>query len=323
MLALLAGVAESTSFSVAQTVQRKRRIGYLALYSRGGDNATVQQRMLRDSLRRVGYEEDRNLAIETRLAEGQVERLPSLAADLVRHDVELIIAFFNQAIVAAKGATSTIPIVMVGALSPVDLGLVQSLARPGGNVTGTTYISPETTGKLFEILKEAMPRAKQVAVLLNPAVPSKQFYAPTYEIAAEKLGLALQFFEVRRPDEIGPALARIGASQPDALYIVGDSVLNPDSAKIAAFALEHRLVSIGTAFVHARNGALLYYGPDFANMLDRVASFVERILGGAKAADLPVEQPTKYELAINLKTAKALGFVLPPSLRGRADRVIE
>lgn len=323
LAALAVGAAVAPIMSLAQPAQRLRRIGYLALETQGSDSSTAQQRLLRDSLRRLGYQEGFNLAVESRFAEGHAERLPALAADLVRQEVEVIVAFFNQAIVAAKGVTSAIPIVMVGALSPVDLGLVQSLARPGGNVTGTTYFAPETTGKLFEILKDAMPAVRRVAVLLNPTVPSKQFYAPTYELAATKLGLALEFFEVRRPDEIASALFQVGASRPDALYIVGDSVLNPSTAKIAAFALEHKLVSIGTAGVHVRNGALLYYGPDLQHMVERVASYVDRILKGAKAADMPVEQPTRYELVINLKTANALGFPIPPSLRMRADRVIE
>jgi putative tryptophan/tyrosine transport system substrate-binding protein len=316
----LASAAAFPALSFAQMMQGVSRIGYLALETHDSDSSRVQQRLLREALRRVGRQESVNLAIEMRFAQGNVERLPSLAADLVRQDVALIVAFFNQAIVAAKNASNRIPIVMVGALSPVDLGLVRSLAHPGGNVTGTTYFSPATTGKLLEILKEAVTAARRVAILLNPTVPSKKFYAPTYELAAAKLGLTLNFFEARSPDRVASALTRISAVRPDALYIVGDSVINPSMPAIAAFALEHKLPSIGTALVHARNGALLYYGPDFENMIERVAFQVDRILAGAKPADLPVEQPSKYELAINLKTAAALGLAIPPSLRMRADR---
>jgi putative ABC transport system substrate-binding protein len=309
--------------SPAQTPQRRRRIGYLALETHDSNSSTVQQRLLREALSRIGHEEGRNLAIEMRFAEGYGERLRPLAADLVRQQVELIIAFFTQAIVAARDATRTVPIVMVGALSPVELGLVQSLARPGTNVTGTTYYSPQTTGKLMEILKEAVPAARRVAVLLNPAVPGKQYYAPMYEAAAAKLGLRLQFFETPRPEDIAPALERVRSMRPDALFVVGDSVINPAVTLISAFAVQAGIPSVGTALTHARNGILMYYGPHFEEMIERVAFYVDRILAGAKPAELPVEQPTRYDLVINRKTAAALGIAMPAPLLGRANRFFD
>ena len=315
--------ASSPFTAMAQSAGAVRRIGYLSLETPGSESSTNQQRLLRGALAKLRLEDGVNLAIEWRFASGATARLPELAKELVRSRVELIIAAFNQSIVAASAATTTIPIIMFGALVPVELGLADSLARPGRNLTGTTYFAPETTGKLLELLKEARPGIQKVAVLTNPEVPGKPFYQPMYHRAADALGLSLLFFEVARPGEITSALQRIAASRSDALYIVGDSVINPSMPAIASFAVEHGLVSIGTALVHVRQGSLLYYGPDFPNMVDRVALYVARVLGGARPGELPIEEPTRYELVINLKTARALGITISPVLRARANRFLE
>ena len=267
--------------------------------------------------------EGENLHIDWKFAQGDVAKLPELAAQLVASDVEVIVGAFNQAIVAARAATRATPIVMLGALAPVEAGLVDSLARPGGNLTGTTYFAPEMTGKLLEFLAELTPLPKRVAVLRNPDTPGTEHYKPVYEQAAKALGLQLLYFEVRKPDQLMPALAAIQSSNSQALYIVGDSVINPSARDITAFALRHKMVSIGTALVHVREGALLYYGPDFPMMVERVALFVRRILGGASPATLPIEEPAKYELVLNMKTAKALAIRMPRSITEATDRIIE
>ena len=300
-----------------------RRIGVLAAGMSAAEEQQWGQLFLLDLLRRAGFEEGRNLSVEWRYAEGDTARLPALAEELVRLNVEVIIASFNNPIAAAKAATRSIPVVMLNALSPVEQGFVQSLAHPGGNVTGMAWSAPETVGKILQVLKEAAPGLTRVAVLGNPAVTGGESYGVAGDRAAGTLGLSIQHFAATRPEEIAPALERIGASRAQALFAAFDTVLLAGMRDVAAFALRKKLLSISTASRFVDAGGLLYYGPDFKELAARTVSYVVRILGGAKPADLPVELPSKYELIINLKTARAIGHKIPPTLLARADRVIE
>ncbi len=278
-----------------------------------------QQRLLRESLRRVGLDEGANLAIEWRFADGKRERLLTLSKELVHLNVELILASAsNEAIAAARQATRTIPIVMHLANLPVESGFVESLARPGGNVTGTTWVSAETTNKQMQILKEAVPGATRLAILRNPTMPEAPIFRTWNERAPGVLGLTLQFVDVSRPEDVTPALGRVAASRPDVLYVGTDPVVRTRLREIVGFTLERKLPSMGTAFIFVRSGGLLYYGPDIPHTWDRTVGYVDRILRGARAADLPVEEPMKYQFVINLKTARALGLTIPPAvlLRG-------
>ena len=316
--------ALATPFAgLAQPAGRGRRIGWLSLGKSGSEVAQQLQRQLREWLLRAGYEEGKNLAIEWRFAEGDVARLAVLADGLVRLNVEVIIASLNQAIAAAKRATRTIPIVMYGAVLPVELGFVESLARPGGNITGTTWTAPELVGKGLEILKEAAPGTARVALLFNPTMPGAELSEPATVHAASALGVSVQNFLVTRPEDIPAALNRIAASRPDALGVAVDAIIGTRLREIATFALQQKLLSIGNAPQFVNAGGTLYYGVDLPSILQRTISYVDRILKGAKPAELPIEQPTKFQFVINLKTAKALGLTIPQSVLLRADEVIE
>ena len=308
----------------AQQTMKVTRIGYLSPEVAESEPGRRNQRLLRDSLRRVGYEEGRNLTIEWRFAEGKHHRLDELAQDLVRRHVELIVAFGNGSIVAAKRASHTIPVVMFIGVLPVELGIVESLARPGGNVTGTVWTSPELPGKILQILKEAVPGAVRVALLWNPSVPVNKIYESELQRAAQTLGMTYQYFDVTRAEEIPAVLGRIAASRADALNVIYDpAVIGSRLRDIAAFAIQRKLVSIGSARALVSTGGLLYYGPVASDIADQTAGYVDRILRGAKPADLPVQMPRKYELVINAKTARAIGYKIPPALALRADELIE
>jgi len=314
------GAALAAPWAVnAQGPSRVRRIGVLGLWRANPEF----QKWLSGELRSVGYEEGRNLAIEWRWADGQVDSLTALAADLVNRGVELIVAVLNDEILAAKKATRTIPIVMLYASAPVEAGLVESLARPGGNVTGTTWFGPETAQKLLQVLKEARPGARNVAVLANPRFPGMKAYRAEIDRVAPGIGIQLTYFEATRGEQVPDALGRIAASRPDALYFAEDPVLSVRMGEIAAFATRHKLVSIGTNDAWTRMGGLFVYMPNQEQLTRRFVTYVDRILRGTKPADLPVEQPTHYELVINLKAAKAIGFQVPAALLARADRTIE
>jgi putative ABC transport system substrate-binding protein len=323
-LGALAGLLAAPLAAEAQEAGKTRRIGFLSFDAAGSETAQQQQRLLREALRRVGFDEGANLLIEWRFADGKRERLSTLAKELVHLNVELILAAAsNEAIAAARQATRTIPIVMHLANLPVESGFVQSLARPGGNVTGTTWVSVETSNKQFQILKEAVPGATRVANLWNPTMPEAPMYRTWNERAAAMLGLTLQFVDASRPEDVTPALGRVAASRPDVLYVATDPVIRSRLREIVDFTIERKLPSMGAGFIFVRSGGLLYYGPDIPHTWDRTASYVDRILRGARAMDLAVEEPTKYRLVINLKTAKAIGLTIPPSLLQRADQVIE
>ena len=277
------------------------------------------------ALRELGYVEGQNIATEYRYAEGKRDLFPEIAAELVRLKVDIILVSGNPPMRAAMNATKTIPIVMMGAGGdPVEAGFIESLARPGGNVTGITILTRELGGKRLELLKEAVPKLARVAVLYDPAIPDSVLdVKEVLPVAARALGLTIQPWEVRTADDFDKAFAAISKWHPDGLYVPGSGpIMRPKGKRIAGFALKSRLPSVGTReFVDA--GGLISYGADLAENYRRVAYYVDRILKGAKPADLPVEQPTKFELVINLKTAKALGLTIPADVLRWADEVIK
>jgi putative ABC transport system substrate-binding protein len=322
---LLATVLLATA-SLAQAQQPKKvfRIGYLV----SSDPATDSTRFeaIRLALRELGYIEGQNIASEYRYAEGKRDRQSALAAELVRLKVDIIVVSGGDPMVrAAKNATKTIPIVMVGAGSdPVAAGLIESLARPGGNVTGLTLLSRELGGKRLELLKEAVPKLARVAVLYEPANPgSLREVKEDLPVPARALGLTVQHWEVRAADEFERVFAAQSKERPDGLYVTSGPLTRDNRKRIAGLALKSRLPSVYINREAVDAGGLMSYGADFADSYRRVAYYVDRILKGAKPADLPVEQPTKFELVINLKTAKQIGVMIPQSMLFRADNVIK
>jgi putative ABC transport system substrate-binding protein len=313
--------------SFAQSTQAVRRIGFLSPDTYAAPAGQQAREMFPASLQRFGYREGKNLIIDWRWGEAKFETLPALAEELVRQKVELIVARTNGPIEAAKRATRTIPIVMLNGNYPVETGLVESLARPGGNVTGTSYQSPETLEKQLQMLKETTSSAVRVAIPWNSSIPRNtgfgKIVVDSLERAGARLGMKLQYFEALRPEEISATLDRIAESHADALFFLGDALFRSRSDDIAAFALKHKLASVGAVPDFADRGGLLAYSPDAQDFFDRTASYVDRILKGAKAAELAIEQPTKFNLVINLKAAKVLGIKIPQSVLIRADRVIE
>jgi putative tryptophan/tyrosine transport system substrate-binding protein len=313
--------------AVAQAQQPKKvpRIGYLSAF----DPATESTRAaaIRVALRELGYIEGQNIAIEYRYGEGKQDRYPELAAELVRLKVDMfVVSGGGITIRAAKNATNTIPIVMSGSgPDPVEAGLVESLARPGGNVTGLTNLNRELGGKRLELLKEAVPKLARVAVLYDPAIPGVSLEVKeALPVAARALGLTIRSWEVRGTDGFETVFAALNKQRPDGLYVAGGSPLVVTNQKrIVGFTLKSRLPSVYVRRELVDAGGLMYYGADLADSYRRVAYYVDRILKGAKPADLPVEQPTKFELIFNLKTAKQIGLTIPQSLLYRADRVIK
>ena len=274
------------------------------------------------ALRDLGWMEGRNIAIEYQWGEGNADRLPALAADLVRRRPDVIVTFGTQESAAAKSATATVPIVMWTTLDPVRQGFVVSMARPGGNVTGLADFTT-LSRKQLELTKELLPGASRVAVLRNPAGPQAVHHTSEVEQAARALGLQLRIVDVRSPHELAGALATATQNRPQVMVMLADWLFLSERARIAELALKHRLPSIYVRREFVDAGGLLAYGSSRTEVSRRQAAYVDKILKGAKPADLPVEQPTTFELAINLKTAKALGLTIPPSLLLRADQVIE
>jgi putative ABC transport system substrate-binding protein len=309
----------------AQQRVRTLRIGYLSPGNRTSESARSEA--IRQALRELGYIEGQNIAIEYRYAEGKGNRYPEVAAELVRLNVDIIVvAGGGRLILAAKNATTTIPIVMVGAVfDPVKAGMVKSLARPGGNVTGLTNFGVELGGKRLELLKEAVPKIARLAVLYDPAL---QFILievkKVLPVAARALGLTIEPWEVRAADDFEKLFATLNKQRPDGLYVPGSRspLMSANQKRIVGFALKSRLPSMYDNREHVEAGGLMSYGTDLADSYRRVAYYVDKISKGAKPADLPVEQPTKFELVINLKTAKQIGLTIPPNVLARADRVI-
>jgi putative ABC transport system substrate-binding protein len=304
-----------------QAGSRTVTIGYLGNSSPSLESKQVDA--FREGLRQLGYVEGQNLVIKYLWAEGQQERFAVLAAELVRLKPHVLFTAGTQSTLAAKLATQSIPIVTALAGDPVASGLVSSLAKPGGNVTGYATVNEELDGKRLEILKQVVPRLSRIAVLLNPANPFTTIAWKGTRSAAEALGVKLQPVEVRGPNDFDRALATIKAARPQGLMIVADRLLFTYRASIVRFMAENRLPGMFPFKEFAQDGGLMTYGPDTTDMYRLAATYVAKILGGAKPADLPMEQPTKFELVINLKTAKALGLTIPPSLLQRADEVIQ
>jgi putative ABC transport system substrate-binding protein len=291
------------------------------------DPATESTRSeaIRLALRELGYIEGQNIAIEYRYGEGKQDRWPALAADLVRLKVDIIVVTGGAIWVrTAKNATKTIPIVMVGTGGdPVEEGLVESLARPGGNVTGVTNLTTELGGKRLELLKEAVPKVARVAVLYNPVTPGIVLELKEVETAARALGVTIQPWEVRPADGFDRVFAAMGKQRPDGLLVLSGPLMGASGKRIAGLAIKSRLPSVHGNRSYVDAGGLMSYGADLADSYRRVAYYVDKILKGAKPAELPVEQPTKFELVINLKTAKQIGVTIPQKVLARADKVIK
>jgi len=305
----------------AQPAGDVHRIGYLSTSSATATPGYVEA--FRQGLREFGWSEGQNLVIDYRFAEGRVERLPALAVELVQLKVDVIVAAATAATVAAKNATRTIPIVMVSVSDAVRLGLIASFARPGGNATGLTWsVGLEFGGKLLELLKETLPKVRRVAILWNPGNPAHEAAVSELRAAARSLRVQLQLLSVRGPEEFDGAFAAMAKEHAEALLVVSDPMLNLNAARLADLAAKNRLPSMHGMRGNVEAGGLMSYGPNNVALYRRAAFFVDKILKGANPADLPVEQPTKFELVINLKTAKALGLTIPQSILVRADEII-
>jgi ABC-type uncharacterized transport system substrate-binding protein len=323
-ITLLGGAAATWPLAVRaqQPAGRVYRVGYFAITSR--ERAVHLMKAFEEGLRSLGYRVGENVVIEYRFADGELERLPALATDLVRLGVDAIVAGNNVNTVAAMKATTTIPIVMASSADPVSAGLVASLARPGGNVTG---IAQDTGGeqhaKRLELLKDTLPNLSRMGILWNPDFADNQDRLTSIREAAPALGLTLVAVEARGPDALEQAFATMVRERAQMLAVLSDGVLFNCRGQIGVMALENRLPAIAAAREYAETGLLLSYGIDLRDQFRQSAVFVDKIFKGAKPADLPVEQPTKFELVVNLKTAKALGIDVPPTLLARADEVIE
>ncbi len=321
-LGTLAGALLATPLAAeAQPAAKVYRIAFLGPGSASSQHYRVEA--LRGGLRDLGYLEGKNIASEYRWAEGRFDRLSGLAAELVRLKVDIIVTGGTASTQAAMRATTTIPIVMVGTGDPLRAGLVASLDRPGGNVTGLTQLGAEVAGKRLQILKDAVPNVARVAFLWNRANASHVTYFEELQGAARGLGLTLQSVEVREPQEVERAFAGMMRERPDALIVTADSAHELRQAWIVDFTAKRRLPAMYQLKEYVAAGGLMSYGTSITDQYRRAATYVDKILKGAKPADLPVEQPTKYEFVINLKTAKALGLTIPPSLLARADEVIQ
>jgi ABC-type uncharacterized transport system substrate-binding protein len=307
----------------AQQAAKVARIGYLSTNLAALPN---RPEAFRQGLRDLGYVEGRNLVIEYRYAEGKVEQLPALAAELVALKVDVIVASGTLAALAAKQATSTLPIVFSPAGDPVGSGLVTSLARPGGNVTGLSAFAPELVGKRLELLKQAVPGVSRVAVLWQPGAFGERAEMDTLkraEVAARDLGVPLQFVEARGPADFDRAFSDMTRARAGALTVLASNMFNSERRRLVDLAAKNRLPALYSARELVDAGGLMSYGANLADLNRRAATYVDKILKGTKPADLPVEQPTKFELVINLKTAKALGLTIPQSVLARADEVIQ
>jgi ABC-type uncharacterized transport system substrate-binding protein len=311
----------ASGFAHAQSAGRLRRIGFL------GNSTSILEanlvRPFRKALRDLGYVEDRDIAIVYRWAEGSYERFPALVAELIAAGVEIIVTAGTPAAFAVKNATSTIPCVMVAVGDPVGTGLVASLARPGGNLTGLTSIAPDLEGKRLALLREMIPALSHFAVLWNPANPYHVASENGVQVAAKALQMKVLSLGVRTSEELDTAFAAIVAERPGALVVLADRVFLHGRDRIMNFAGQQRLPGVYAYRELVDAGGLMSYGPNYAEMHARAATFVDKILKGVKPADLPIEQPIKFELVISLKAAKALGIVVSPTLLATADEIIE
>lgn len=320
-ITLLAGAAAVLPLAAhAQQARKIPRIGYRSPRTR----LSLVDRSFLQGLRELGYVDGKNIFIEYRFARGKFKQLPALASELARLNVDVIVGVLTQSSLAAKTATTTIPVVMLGVSDPVASGLVASLARPGNNITGTSSQTAEVQGKSLQLLKQVVPKLRRVAVLWNPANAIFQAQMlKAAEKAAVALGLELHEFGARNANELKGTFEAIKNSHVGALMVFGDPILVVHKAQIIEFAAKIRLPAIYATEEHAQAGGLITYGPDMEAQFQRGAVYVDRILKGAKPANLPIEQPTKFRLIINLKTAKALGLRIPPELLISANKVIE
>jgi len=311
-----------TAVHTAEAQQPKKvpRIGFL-----GGASASfyaARTNAFRQGLNELGYTEGKNIDIEYRYAEGKFDRLPDLAAELVGLKVDVIVAAPTPSVLAAKKASATTPIVFASVVDPVASGLVASLARPGGNITGLTILGPELSGKRLELLKEVLPNVTRVAALWNSANPAQELVWKEMQAAAQQLHLQLQSLEVRSANDFDIAFKAALRERAQALIPSGEPLINTQLKRIVEFAAKNRLPAMYAGPEAVDAGGLMSYAPNYTDHYRRAAVYVDKILKGAKPADLPVEQPTKFEFAINLKTAKQIGLTIPPNVLLRADKVI-
>jgi putative ABC transport system substrate-binding protein len=320
LLALCAMLLAPSVPAEAQPAKKIPRIGFL-----GNSTATLEANLVRpfrEGLRDLGYEEGRNIVIEYRWAEGKYERFPDLVSELIASKVDLIVTAGTPATQAVQKATKSVPLVMVAVGDPVGTGIVESLNRPGGNITGLTSISPELEAKRIELLREVIPKLSHIAVLWNPANAFHVIEKKEVETAAAAFRMKVLYLAVEAQKQLDSAFARIHKEQPKALLVLADRVFLHNRARIMDFAVQHRLPGVYAYVELVETGGLMSYGPNYADMHRRAATYVDKILKGAKPADLPVERPTKFELVINLKAARHLGLTVPQSVLYRADRVI-
>jgi ABC-type uncharacterized transport system substrate-binding protein len=306
----------------AQAPPKEPRVGYLSIGSASDPRRVAIYEAFRQSLHDRGYIENRNISIESRFAEGDYDRLPGLAAELVRRRVDVIAAYSTPAAKAALGATKSIPIVMSGVVDPVATGLVVGLARPGGNATGLSLMAPEIVGKQMQLLKELIPSVSRIAVLWNPANPSGAPQLQEAEVAARALKVQLQPLEARSGNDLDQAFAAMTRVRADGMIVVVDGVFIDSRIRLARLAEKAHLPAVYGLREHVEVGGLMFYGASPVDQARRAATLVDKILKGAKPGDLPVEQPTEFELVINLKTARALGLSVPQSVLVRADEII-
>ena len=318
-ITLLGGAV--AAWPLAARAQQAGKVYRIGLFSAGGP--IQSKKILVNGLRELGWIEGKNILFEGRFAENRLERLPGLAAELVSLDVDVIVAIGTLAPLAAKRATTTIPIVMANAGDPLGSGLVASLARPGGNVTGMSLMAPDLGGKRLELLREVLPSLSRVAVIWNAANPYSALVFEETQRAVKTLAIELQSLEVRSPDDFDGAFDSAMRQKVDALVIVEDPLTFDHLKRIAEFCADSRLPAVYGLRAFADVGGLMTYGASNADLFRRAVGYIDKILRGAKPSDLPVEQPTKFELVINLKTAKALGFDIPATVLARANEVIE
>jgi putative tryptophan/tyrosine transport system substrate-binding protein len=322
VITLLGGAAAAwpVTARAQQPSGKVYRIGFLGVTSRAEYRGNIDA--LHRGLRQLGYEEGMNIVVEYRWAEGRYDRLPELAAELVKLNVNVLVTHSTPGARAAKQATSTIPVVMAAVGDPVEAGLVASLARPGGNLTGLTFFFVEVCAKRVELIKEAVPTLTRLVILVNPANPAHPIALSIMQHTAAALGVELIPIEVKARDDLAPAIATVAAGRAPALVTIEDPLIISNARQIADFAQQNRLPMIGFK-PQAEAGALIEYGVDFLDLFSRSATFVDKILKGTVPADLPIERAVKFDLVVNLKSAKMLGIELPTSLLIRADEVIE
>jgi putative tryptophan/tyrosine transport system substrate-binding protein len=302
----------------AQQAKKVPRIGYLRFIEFPAYDAAF-----RNGLSGLGYIERENIQVEYRFAGGSLARLAEFAAELVSLKVDVIVAGSTQSIDAAKRATKTIPIVFPVTFDPVESGFVASLARPGGNLTGLSTVNPDAAAKRVELLKEVIPQISRLAVLRNPINSGSQFPLKETEAGAKQLGIRLQTLEARSPEELEGVFRLATSERAGALIVIVDALFNAEQQRISELALRHRLPAMFDSAQYVEAGGLISYGANLSDLFRRAATYVDKILKGAKPGDLPVEQPTKFDLVINLKTAKQIGLTIPPQVLARADKVIK